>query len=146
MLLFRNQAGLSAATIAHCREIWELLGGNSVCEFECNEAHNDNTQTRFVENSNVVVLGADVLPGKGTIARSRMSLFAYLAHELAHAERFRDNYDRPTEPPDSYLDEAEASIRASFKWPLGYDDRIDLVQDAHDQIGEWLRFIRETQT
>lgn len=85
-----------------------------------------------------MVLGADAYPGAGRTANSRMSPLACLAHELAHVERHELGYDRPFDPPDSYLDEAETSLRASFVPVLSPRDREDLVEDARDRLTDWL--------
>jgi hypothetical protein len=47
-------------------------------------------------------------------------------------------FQRPYHPPDSYLDEAETSIDASFRPLLSSVDRIDLVEDARDRLIDWL--------
>jgi len=67
-----------------------------------------------------------------------MSMLACLAHEIAHAERFEIGYDRPFEFPDSLIDEAETSLRASFTRVLIPRDRQDLVEDARDRLIQWL--------
>jgi hypothetical protein len=90
-----------------------------------------------------VYLGADVDPGIGIDANSRMSVFACLAHELAHVERFQAGYRRPVELPDVLIDEAEASLRASFTSILGPKDREDLVEDARDRLIDWLAAVHE---
>ncbi len=79
------------------------------------------------------------MPGIGISARSRMSEMACLAHELAHAERYRMGINRPVDQPDVFLDEAEASLHASFIEPIGLTDRQNLVEDARFQIAEWQR-------
>ncbi len=67
-----------------------------------------------------------------------MSTLACLAHELAHVERFRLGYRRPIDLPDVLLDEAEASLRASFTSILRPKNREDLVEDARDRLIQWL--------
>ena len=86
----------------------------------------------------MVLLGADAFPGEGVDANSRMSALACPAHELAHAERFRLGYRRPTDLPDVLLDEAETSLRAAFTSVLRRKDREDLVEDARDRLIQWL--------
>ena len=71
-------------------------------------------------------------------ANSRLSTLACLAHELAHAERFRLGYRRPLDLPDVHLDEAETSVRASFTSILRMRDREDLVEDARNRLIQWL--------
>jgi hypothetical protein len=61
---------------------------------------------------------------------------------MAHAERFLLGYDRLTEPPGYYLDEAEASISAAFNVALENPDRYHLVQDARDQLDKWMRSMK----
>jgi hypothetical protein len=100
-------------------------------------ASQDGTRTVFNEYSNLVMLGADVLPGDGSEARDRMSVMACLAHELAHAKRFSKGYNRSTEMPEMLLE--EASIEASFVPNLSPTDRRDLVEDARDQLTSWLK-------
>lgn len=130
----RNQRSLSRRKIAICEAIWELLGGNEVCPLDIREASEHGSRTRYNQTANVVYLGADVEPGIGTEARVRMSELACLAHELAHAERFRLGYDRPDTETANAIDEAEASLHASFMQPLSITDRHDLIEDARDQI------------
>ncbi|MFT5130457.1 MAG: hypothetical protein ACI8W8_004088 [Rhodothermales bacterium] len=72
-----------------------------------------------------------------------MSMLACLAHELAHAQRFRLDYRRPFELPDMLLDEAETSIHASFHVVLSEVDRRDLVEDGRDRLEMWLRMKQE---
>ena len=67
-----------------------------------------------------------------------MSMMACLAHELAHVLRFEMGFNRPFSPPDSYLDEAETSIFASFIGGVNVRDREDLVEDARDRVTDWL--------
>lgn len=136
MLSSRNQQGLAEREIARCEQIWLLLDGNDCCELITSEAGRSGSRTRFVQAANAVFLGADVLPGSGIHARSRMSEVACLAHELAHAHRFRMGIDRTTDQPDVFLDEAEASFHASFMQRIGFLDRRDLVEDARFQIAE----------
>ena len=45
--------------------------------------------------------------------------------------------DRPIEQPDVFLDEAEASLHASFLLRVGFLDRRNLVEDARFQIAAW---------
>lgn len=135
----RNQEGLTDREIERCERIWELLNGNSCCALNISEAPNSGSRTRFNQARRIVYLGADVKPGVGISARSRMSEVACLAHELAHAERYRMGIDRPVDQPDVFLDEAEASLHASFVERIGLTDRQNLVEDARLQIAEWQR-------
>jgi hypothetical protein len=137
MLSSRNKQGLTEREIARCEQIWVLLDGNGCCGMVTSEAHLSGSRTRFSQTVNLVYLGADALPSSGVHARSRMSEVACLAHELAHAQRFRMGIDRPVEQPAVFLDEAEASLHASFMQRIGFLDRRDLVEDARFQIAEW---------
>ena len=92
----------------------------------------------------MVFLGADSHPGDGLDANSRMSTLACLAHELAHVDRFQTGYRRPTKLPDALIDEAEASLHASFTSVLGMKNREDLVEDARDRLIHWL-YIRQEE-
>ena len=104
----------------------------------CSQAGETSSRTRFNEEHRKVYLGADAYPGDGSDANSRVSTLACLAHELAHVERFDAGYRRPIELPDSLLDEAETSIRASFASIVRMKDREDLVEDARDRLIHWL--------
>lgn len=137
MLSSRNQTGLTLRQAEQCEAIWEVLGGNECCPLNTLEAFQHGSRTRFVQTRGVVVLGADVVPGSGTDARSTMSEMACLAHELAHAQRFEMGLDRPIALPDSFLDEAEASLHASFSLPISIADRRNLIEDARVQIAAW---------
>jgi hypothetical protein len=130
----RNQIGLSERQIEYCLGAWTVLRPDSPLELDTSEAKQQSSRTRFNEEQDKVFLGADTLPGEGVNATSRMSTLACLAHELAHAERFRLGYRRPTDLPDVLLDEAETSLRASFTSVLRMKDRVDLVEDARDRL------------
>jgi hypothetical protein len=95
----RNYNGLTDRQIQHCQVIWDFLCGKDKRPLELNEARQDGSRTRFVEDTGIVHLGADVYPGNGTNANSRMSVVACLAHELSHVERFERGYRRPIEIP-----------------------------------------------
>ena len=135
----RNQRGLSQSKIENCRAIWDYLDGNQVCLLIVSEAAAHGSRTRFSQGANAVYLGADVEPGIGTEARVRMSEVSCLAHELAHADRYRMGFNRTTDQPDVLLDEAETSLHASFITPLTAKEREDLVEDARTQIAAWQR-------
>ena len=137
MLSSRNRTGLTEREIKRCEQIWVLLDGGECCTLITSETGRSGSRTRFSQTTNFVYLGADVMPGSGIHARSRMSEIACLAHELAHAQRFRMGIDRPIEQPDVFLDEAEASLHASFLLNVGFIDRRNLVEDARFQIAEW---------
>lgn len=134
----RNATGLTERQIEYCREAWGILCGDRPVEFDCSTAHENSSKTRFNEDQQKVYLGADAYPGDGADANSRMSTLACLAHELAHAERFKAGYRRPTQLPDVLVDEAETSLRASFASVLRIKDREDLVEDARDRLIHWL--------
>jgi hypothetical protein len=134
----RNQAGLTDTQIEYCVEVWAILRGDTWIALDISEARQNFSRTRFNEDQNKVFLGADAFPGDGVDANSRMSTLACLAHEFAHAERFRLGYRRPTDLPDVLLDEAETSLRAAFTSILRKKNREDLVEDARDRLIQWL--------
>jgi hypothetical protein len=138
MLSSRNKQGLTEREIANCRDIWQFLEENKCCTLDTSEADRPGSRTRFVQSRGIVLLGADVIPATHMVdARSRMSETACLAHELAHAQRWLwYKINRPTIKPDIFLDEAEASIHASFQI-LSPTDRQDLIEDARVQIAAW---------
>lgn len=115
-----------------------MLCADKPLELDTSEAMQYGSRIRFSAEQNKVFLGTDTLPGVGVDANSRMSSLACLVHELAHAERFRLGYRRPTDLPDVLLDEAETSLRASFTSVLRMKDREDLVEDARDRLIQWL--------
>jgi hypothetical protein len=133
----RNQVGLTAQEIEKCVAAWEFLCGEQKRELVTIEASQHSTQTRFVENTRRIYLGADVKPGNGIEANARMSILACLAHELAHAQRFEMGFQRPFGLPDSLVDEAETSLHASFMPVLSAKDREDLIEDARDRLNQW---------
>lgn len=138
ILAARNQVGLTAKEIEYCIKAWEVLCGTRKRVLITSGATNHSSRTRFLQNQNVVYLGADVKPGGGIEANSRMSILACLAHELAHAERYEMGFDRPIILPDMFLDEAETSLHASYNPVLGSRDRRDLIEDAQERIVQWL--------
>lgn len=140
MLGSRNRTGVSEQKTASCRRAWGVLCGATTRPLDCTSAHVYGSQTRFVHDTGVVVLGSDVYPGVSQIANSRLSHMAALAHELAHAERAEVPYYRPFTPPGSYIDEAETSLRASFHTVLSARDRADLVEDARDRLVDWIAY------
>ena len=96
----RNKEGLSEREIQNCLQYWELLlGGKNNIKLVTYEANQHSSRTRFSEIENVVYLGADVKPGPGIEANSRMSPPACLAHELSHAIRFKLGFKRPIKLP-----------------------------------------------
>jgi hypothetical protein len=137
ILAGRNQVGLTDEEIERCLLAWKILCGAKERELVIDEAHRHSSRTRFNETSGKVHLGADVKPGRGMEANSRMSVLACLAHELAHAERFEIGFQRPIEFPDSLIDEAETSLHASFMPVLSSTEREDLVADASDRLMQW---------
>jgi hypothetical protein len=134
----RGQKALDDKQIRMCELIWKVLKGYDVCAVDFSEAKVHCSRTRFSETHNKVFVGADVVPGIAMDARSRMSERACLAHELAHAQRYRYGIERPVELPDKLRDEAEASLHASWYLPLNPNDRHCLVEDARDQLDTWL--------
>jgi hypothetical protein len=136
----RGKDALNDRQIEMCREIWEVLGGDHICELDFSDAMKHGSQTRFNQAKNRVFVGADVMPGRLMVdARSRMSPMACLAHELAHAERYNKyGFDRPLEMPDKLRDEAEASLLASWNPSLNKNDKSCLVEDDRDQLITWL--------
>src|SRR5207248_9344428 len=124
-------------------DLWHILEGDQECPLDISSAHRHGSRTRYVEDRRIVVLGADVEPISAPAPRSRMSAIACLSHELAHAQRDRMRYNRPTGHPDMLLDEAEASIHASFNLLLSARDREDLIEDARDRLIDWLANVRQ---
>lgn len=143
MLGARNRIGLTDHQIKHCQETWEFLCGRVKRELDPSEAHRHGSRTRYDERRRAVILGADAYPGAGQSANSRMSVLACLAHELAHMRRAARGFRRPLTPPDSYLDEAETSIYASFLKEVWPHDRADLIEDARDRLIDWLAVTKE---
>ena len=101
ILAGRNQVGLTAREIAYCLSAWDVLCGENKRRLVITAAHNHSSRTRFNELDGLVYLGADVKPGIGIEANSRLSILACLAHEMAHVERFEAQLQRPIEFPES---------------------------------------------
>lgn len=99
-------------------------------ELDTSEAAGHGSRTRYDEDRHAVILGANAYSGTGSNPNARMSMQACLAHELAHLQRAELGFRRPYVPPDVHLDEAEASIHASFNQRVSMRDREDLVEDA----------------
>jgi hypothetical protein len=134
----RNRNGLTDRQIEYCIEAWQVLCGDEDRILITDEVNINSSRTRFVEDRNVVYLGADAYPGNNSSANSRMSVLACLAHELSHMQRFDREYRRPLDMTDILIDEAETSLNASFHIALGSKDREDLIEDARDRLIEWL--------
>jgi len=134
----RNRVGLNERQIKYCVLAWQVLCGDEARVLITDEAMQDGSRTRFVEEQNVVYLGADAYPGNGVSANSRMSPLACLAHELSHMQRFERGYRRPFDMPDVLIDEAETSLNASFHIVMSPKDREVLIEDARDRLTEWL--------
>lgn len=135
----RNINGLTEEQIQKCVYAWEVLcTGREKIELDISEAHKNGSQTKYSEENNQVILGANVYPGTSTDANSRLSYLACLAHELSHAERYKKGYDRPFSMPETLLDEAETSIDASFHVVISSRDKEDLIEDARDRLILWL--------
>jgi hypothetical protein len=134
----RNRNGLTDRQIEYCIEAWQVLCGDDHKVLITDEAKVNGSRTRFVEDKNVVYLGADAYPGNNSSANSRMSVLSCLAHELSHMQRFERGYRRPLDMPDMLIDEAETSLNASFQTVISPKDREDLIEDARDRLTEWL--------
>jgi hypothetical protein len=134
----RNHRALSEREIEYCVLAWNILCGKDERTLIVDEARIDHSSTRFIEDMNVIYLGANAYPGEGFSANSRMSVLACLAHELSHADRFGRGYRRPLEKPDMFIDEAETSLDAPFHQALSSKDREDLREDARDRLTDWL--------
>ena len=153
----RNYYGLSLDQIAKCQMCWEFLVAGtlniqddgtpvslfdpSIIHFDIAFAHQDGSKTRFNENRNAIILGADALPGKHNDAHSRLSYMACLAHELSHAARYYLGIKRPYNGNDANIDESETSLYASFTTALDMRYRIDLIGDAKLRIIEWEKLL-----
>lgn len=138
----RNTEALPPGQVEHCQTVWALItdGGRAV-PLDVSRASTPFTTTGYGETHHTVYLGANAYPNPMAVdANSRLSVLACLAHEYAHAERHARGYQRPKMLPDLLLDEAEASIYASFHPALGRKDREDLVEDARDQLIKWLGY------
>ena len=133
----RNNLGLSESQIERTLIVWEVIGGNEVCGLDTDEATSHGSRTRYNERRRCVILGADAFPGEAVDPRSSMSMTACLVHELAHAERHLMGFDRPVDLPHKRVDEAEASLHASFNSVIEKRDRCDLVADATARLQEW---------
>jgi hypothetical protein len=139
MLGARNRTGLTDVEIRRCLTAWKhLCGEDRPRPLEVVEARRHGSRTRYDDARGIVILGADVYPGTGATANSRVSMLACLALELEHLVRREMEVKRPFHAPDSYLDEAETSTAASFNPWLTPQDRADLVEDARDRLIDWL--------
>jgi hypothetical protein len=138
MLGSRNRTGLTEFQVRRCLLAWEHLCRDRQRPLDVSEAARHGSRTRFDETRGIVILGADAYGGTGATANARMSMLACLAHELEHVVRKEMQIERPFDPPDSFLDEAETSISASFNSRIGPQDRVDLVEDARDRLMDWL--------
>jgi hypothetical protein len=58
----RNRVGLSERQVEYCTQAWEVLCGNKKKTLKIEDATKDGSNTRFVERSGVVYLGADAFP------------------------------------------------------------------------------------
>jgi len=141
----RNQQPLTAEEVQYCQTAWDFLCGEAKLEFDVSRASVAGSKTTFNESRLKVFLGADAYPGVGIDSRSRLSVLACLATELAHWERFEKGFNRPTKSPGSLIDEAETSLHASFMSGLGPQDREDLVEDARDRTADWLSYVRKAR-
>ncbi|MCP4699111.1 MAG: hypothetical protein GY862_20000 [Gammaproteobacteria bacterium] len=145
----RNIHGLTQRQIENAIIHWKFitqpsssdkLAASALHEFSVNldvsNACKHGSKTVFLEDGNIVRLGADAYPGSNVVsANSVMSLLACLCHELSHAQRYhmgfrRDHYD--------VRDEAETSIHASYMPFLSSTDRRHLVEDAKQRLDSWV--------
>lgn len=138
----RNKTALTEKQIEICIFAWKALCGKKwKIKLDISEADSNSSKTRYDEKKRKVFLGANVFPGKGSNANSRMSYLACLAHEYSHAMRHQKGYNRPLILPDSHLDEAETSIDASFHPIITKTDKSDLIEDARDRIINWIKTV-----
>lgn len=151
----RNQQGLTPEQIEQAQLYWCYISENADEDFtdptlktdvfdnfsiklDVSEAHISGSKTRFIENRNIVMLGADAFPNDFAIdANSKMSLLACLCHEFAHAQRYCMGFRRPFRGRDINLDEAETSIHASYMPVLSPMDREHLIEDAMQRLDIW---------
>ncbi len=141
----RNTEALTPEQITHCQRAWALItDGGLTVRLNVTRASAGHTLTGYNQADRTVYLGANALPHETAVtANARLSLLACLAHEYAHAERHSLRYERPKVLPDMLLDEAEASIHASFHRVLRRKDREDLVEDARDRLIKWLELAQQ---
>jgi hypothetical protein len=88
----RNREGLTERQIEQCVLAWAVICGSKAIPLIADEAMVYGSRTRFVEGRSVVHLGADVYPGEGSLANSRLSVLACLVHEFSHVERYERGY------------------------------------------------------
>jgi len=131
--------------VEYCQMAWALItNGGLAVPLDVSRASSGFTTTGYSERDRTVYLGANAYPNVMAVdANSRLSVLACLAHEYAHAERHGLGYERPKVLPDVLLDEAEASIHASFHPVLAHKDREDLVEDARDRLIKWIAYYAE---
>jgi hypothetical protein len=122
---------------------WKILAENEDVMLITDRALKHGSRTYFNEDQQIVFLGSNVYPGDGMTANARLSVLACLAHELAHAQRYKNGYRRPVTMPDVLIDEAETSLHASFHPVLNPIDREDLIEDARDRLIHWLSLKEE---
>jgi hypothetical protein len=124
----RNSRGLSPEEIDQCVLAFEFLLSNinptrklkadlSNLQLDISIAHEPSSETKFLEEPFIIKLGADAIPGTILTANAQLSHTACLAHEIAHAERFKLGYERPFSYPENLIDEAETSLHASLTCP-----------------------------
>jgi hypothetical protein len=150
----RNIQGLDSTQIDHAKMCWEFISQetndesqtvdldvfkNFKVDFDVSEAHKPGSKTAYLENKNMIRLGADAYPGYSMVnsANSIMSLLACLCHELSHAQRYHMGFRRPFTELDKNLDEAETSIHASYMPVLEQTDRKHLIEDAMQRLEIW---------
>lgn len=148
MIEGRNQEGLTRRQIELCLAAWTILTATKASvPLDITRAEMNCSLTAYNEATRTVHLGADVFPAVGSVfATPRMSMMACLAHELAHAERHALGFARPNVLPHVLLDEAEASLHASFFEAIQSRDREDLVESADERLLKWLQLSREKRT
>jgi hypothetical protein len=61
----RNHRGLTDREIEYCVLAWDYLCGENQRTLILDEVRIDHSSTRFVEDLNVVYLGANAYPGEG---------------------------------------------------------------------------------
>lgn len=124
----RNEKKLTYEQRKACLEYIELLG------FEHDVSFSEYSTTAFVYTSEGdkycrLIIGTDVYPGVGASKPNEKITFkGAIAHEIrGHYDAWIGGY----ECTNSYVDEAQASIRAArFAQGLSLDERIILIKDG----------------
>jgi len=123
---------------------FRTLGFDGLLEFPdlLDPRTGEKTRTRFVPHREQdgnrigkIIVGPDIMPGKGTNPNSFMDRFTAIAHEITHFRRWEGGMSCD-DPELEELDEAQTDLQAAcyFRRDLNASQVESLITDALERL------------